>query len=349
MGSFLGPQLDFSEDILRGATGYIIKNAHGVFLWVHLIKGELLKYSMRGTTKKRIFDFLKGLPMELEGLYERMLGELEGGSEDAIVDGIKMFRFIFFGLQPPTVAELQHALAVPDGPGDDVNEESFQDAMPIGIEKRIVHCGRNLLEIKGREDDGTCSFPVALAPMGLLLTASIEPSVQVMHQTVRGFLLRPDGCAATSRFKANAKDAHTWIATICLRYPILWATNTRPDEFPPIGSWETRHYEEYVRYLECRKLINYALVSTGRHMQEVKDSPGFEKCLALVNMLARKLQPRNPAIYVIGDWVRTTFGSDIREYAEAPQFKNQMIGVAVTIRFSDQNTVLRWCLSALAL
>jgi hypothetical protein len=31
--------------------------------------------------------------------------------DDDIVDGLKKFRFVFFGQQPPTVAELQHDCA----------------------------------------------------------------------------------------------------------------------------------------------------------------------------------------------------------------------------------------------
>jgi len=155
VGDFLGPELGFSDDILRRATEYILENAHGVFLWVHLVKDELLRYSTRGCTKRDIFRFLKSLPTELEGLYQRMLKQLEGGSKEDIIDGIKMFRFVLFSRVPPTVAELQHALAVPDGPDDDFSEEDFQDGMTIGMEKRIVHCGRNFLEIKGH--NGTCT------------------------------------------------------------------------------------------------------------------------------------------------------------------------------------------------
>ncbi|KAI5855183.1 hypothetical protein BZA05DRAFT_416775 [Tricharina praecox] len=81
-----------------------------------------------------------------------------------------MFRFILFGRQSPTVAELQHALAVPDGPFADVTENSFQDRMIMGIEKRVIHCGRNFLEIQGR-----------------------DARVQVMHQTARAHMQEVEG------------------------------------------------------------------------------------------------------------------------------------------------------------
>jgi hypothetical protein len=156
--SFL-PGLEFPENILREATEYIVEHALGVFLWVRLVKEQLIKYNTRGCTKIRIFDFLKSLPKELEGLYELILQELcrgVGGDDDDVdaeadvADGLKMFQFILFAQCPVTIIELQHYLAISDDPDTEYipSLEAFEGNNILGIKRRITHCGRNLLECK---------------------------------------------------------------------------------------------------------------------------------------------------------------------------------------------------------
>ncbi|KAI5855181.1 hypothetical protein BZA05DRAFT_472091 [Tricharina praecox] len=264
--AFLGPELGFSDDILRRATGYILENAHGVFLWVHLVKKELLRYSARGCSKGAIFRFLESLPTELEGLYQRMFDELQGGSEEDIIDGIKMFRFILFSRQSPTVAELQHALAVPDGPGDEFGEEDFQDCMIIDMEKRIVHCGRNFSESKDT------TSPVFRLPTLII-------------------------CAA----------------------------NTTPEEGSPgTKSWVLRNFEDYVRYLDSRPLLNYAMSFLRSHMQDLEGYPTFQLS-ALVSALVEHLTPGNPATYLFGDWAHNSFSDFGEDTASTGRFKRSML------------------------
>lgn len=150
-GDFLGSDLEFSPEIRNHATEYIVKNAQGVFIWVRLVKEELLKFAERGYSKKKIFSFLTSLPTELEEFYERILDNLVKRKEPDIRDGVKMFRLVMFACRPLRLEELQQTLAISDdldaefSPSDDLfDEECIQ-----GIEKHIIYCGANFLEIKG--------------------------------------------------------------------------------------------------------------------------------------------------------------------------------------------------------
>jgi hypothetical protein len=151
--SFLGPdsELDLPHHILRQATNYIIDNAQGVFIWVYLVKQKLLKYVESGCTKRQIFDFLRSLPTGLEEFYTEILRELEKREEHDIHDGLRMFLFVLFTNRPLRLSELRHALAISGDPNAEfsTSDESFQDELIHGIEKRIYHCGGNLLEIEG--------------------------------------------------------------------------------------------------------------------------------------------------------------------------------------------------------
>jgi hypothetical protein len=108
---------------------------------------------VRGALKKEIFDLLMSFPTELEGLYIHILERLERGKIRDIKDGIKMFQFVLFACRPLAVPELHHALAIPDDPDAefDPSDESFEELIVSGIERRIIHCGGNILEIKNSQ------------------------------------------------------------------------------------------------------------------------------------------------------------------------------------------------------
>jgi len=145
---FLNRDLKLTGKIFRETRSYIAENAQGVFLWVALIKSELLRFAETGCRDSEILELLKALPRELEALYERMFSRLENSPPRDVQDGIVLFRFIFFALRPPTVEELRDALAMPD---DRIPcYENFQQDKIGAIGRRIEHCGGGFLEIKGK-------------------------------------------------------------------------------------------------------------------------------------------------------------------------------------------------------
>jgi hypothetical protein len=143
--SFLDLDFELPPEILHHATEYIVEHAQGVFLWVHLVREELLKYAERGVTKKEIFAFLESLPTELEGFYKRILGELEGRAERDIKVGVRMFRLVLFAYRPLRLEELRQALAITDDLSIEFSpsDESFEDELILGFKQRVIHCGGN--------------------------------------------------------------------------------------------------------------------------------------------------------------------------------------------------------------
>ncbi|KAF8539938.1 hypothetical protein BDD12DRAFT_980660 [Trichophaea hybrida] len=146
--SFLGPELELPSDILRQATDYVVGHAQGVFVWVHLVKQELLAYAESGFSKKQLFRFLTSLPTELQGFYKRIVHKLENSNERDIKDGVKMLCFALFTRRPLEVEEFRQALAIPDANAEFApSDETFEDELILDIKKRIIHCGGNFLEI----------------------------------------------------------------------------------------------------------------------------------------------------------------------------------------------------------
>ena len=156
--SFLGgPVLELPPGIAQEATKYIADKAQGVFVWVNLVRETLLKYARDGCTKKEIFDFLKSLPTELEGIYQSILAGLEKGEKRDLDVGRGMLEFVIFAYRPLGLDELRQALAIQDNLDYEYScsDESLEEELIYGIKNRIIACAGNFLEIKARGDHGS--------------------------------------------------------------------------------------------------------------------------------------------------------------------------------------------------
>jgi hypothetical protein len=115
---------------------------------VRLVKNEL-QHAETGCSNFNVLELLKGLPQELEELYERMFSRLENCKNKwDIQDAIRFFRFVLFALRPLTLEELRDTLAVPDD--HNPHHEKFTQNKMRDIGKRIAHCGSDFLETKGK-------------------------------------------------------------------------------------------------------------------------------------------------------------------------------------------------------
>jgi ankyrin repeat domain-containing protein 50 len=329
--SFLGPDLGFTGGLLQKATTYILDHAQGVFLWVGLVRKELLPYAEGGYRKKEIFEQLKKLPTELEDFYEHILRKIEQGSPRDIRDGKRMFQLALFARRSLTVAEFQHALAIEDEPNAEFvssDDGSFEDKLIQGIDKRIIQCGGNFLEIKGF--DGTFSKTLA-ATISLILSAGND-SVQVMHQTVREFFLRPDGYVARSTLRMSETDAHVGISITCIRYLMLCAANAElANKLPNIRSWALEHFECYAQYLNEKPLMNYAMDHLKHH---IDSSRHVDNPLHLVSRFVEELTD-NPAAYLLESWVTSHLKKTLRNRElskDAENFRNEMLHAAARKR-----------------
>ncbi|KAF8543474.1 hypothetical protein BDD12DRAFT_726228, partial [Trichophaea hybrida] len=245
--SFLGSDLNLTGSLLERATDYVTEHAQGVFVWVRLVKGELQHYAETGYSEKEIFDVLKSLPTELEEYYARILRRLSRDNQRNIRDAVGMFELVLFARRPLTVTELQHALAVRNDTTEFPTDKSFRENLIEGIEKRIIHCGGNLLEIK--DSNG-------------------NKIVQFMHQTAREFLLRPIKPLANSSFRISQDDANISISRTCSRYLTICAAKTslQSSTLPNIESWTSVHFEMYAKYLNEWPLVNYVLSHFKHHI-----------------------------------------------------------------------------------
>src|ERR1700722_8660805 len=124
--------------------------------------------------------------------------------------------------------------------------------------------------------------------------------VQIMHQTVREFLLNPDGRVANSEFALCEKDAHVCIAITCIRYLMLCAANTSlVGKLPDIKSWTLKHYNVYAQYLDKRPLVSYALCHLKHHINGCQRDRNVQD---IATQFVYELT-NHPAVYLLESWV----------------------------------------------
>ena len=135
----------------------ITEKAQGAFVWVRLVSEELLRYAHEGYSRSEVVTFLESLPTELEKIYENILTRLEGGTARNIEVGQKMLQFVLLARRPLGPDEFGQALAIQNNPGSKFSccDESFEGLLFSDIEKRMIACAGNFLEIKSRGDHGS--------------------------------------------------------------------------------------------------------------------------------------------------------------------------------------------------
>jgi ankyrin repeat protein len=323
----------FPADIVSRAKDYIVRNAEGVFVWVHLVREELVSYARSGYTEDQIFSFLEGLPTELEGFYKLTLTKLEGGKKEEIKDGLRMLQFVMFAYRPLRLEELRQALAIPENTNTtfSCSSESFKRNLIHSIDKRVISCTGNFLEIKKVHGS---AFSRSILLNGLANKSAEDSVVQVMHQTVREFF-RSDGPTAQSMFRMNSYEVHLRISNICVRYLMLCAADTTSiDQAVGSKSWTSEHFEAYAQYLSGRPFFNYALVYVKQHLQQCGQVAGASE---LISQLYKKLN-ESPAAYVVENWIPRAWGQRIpagEQQGYGKRFRAELLHAATRMRYSQ--------------
>lgn len=317
--------------LLAKATDFIIKNAHGVFLWVKLV-GDRLKASIEvGDSEDVIFRCLELLPTELDDFYKLMFKSLSE-NKPYIPESKTMFQIVLWAVRPLTVNELLHALAMSRVADieSDFSDDVFDGRIPT--KTRITHCGGNFLEVKQpygaylANARSSTSFPRKNNSMG-------NEVVQAMHQTVRDFFLSSSGCVAKSELQmSNDDEAHIFMSKICIRYLMLCvACTTLAKTLPAPESWTLEHFYEYAKYLQKRPFAKYALCFLKHHMSYChQDARVSYLAIRLTNSLTG-----NPSSYLLDSWVLSNMETRVQDShaneheRKAIEFRAQALQAAV--------------------
>ncbi|KAL3487304.1 ankyrin repeat-containing domain protein [Aspergillus germanicus] len=283
--------LNFARSFLRGlnltvlldkAVTYIIDNAHGVFIWVQLVGNELVACAEEGSSEEEIFEFLESLPLELDAFYTLMLNKMM--ERRKLEQTLEIFQFVLFARRPLTVSELLHALANPKDTNMTFEPSLERLRRRIPTEQRLVHSGGNFLEIRQHQGIGT---------------------IQVIHQTVREFFLRPDGCVATSAWRMVDEAAHRTITIASIRYLLVLITEGSLDH---PSNWSSTQFEQYVRHLDGMPFAAYILLNLDHHLNYCFAHPG----IAILGSTFIDRLLKTPSYHLLHHWVRQGLQYDVK-------------------------------------
>lgn len=174
----------------------LAEQARGVFLWATLAVSHLLDVSYRKATKldeQQLIDLL--LPTDLGKAFETIMGRIES-SRDTLHRGIAhdALSLVLHSRRPLSALELRDALAESDNGHDYQNAEraTQQDSAT----RLCMLCGGFLVSSSQVVNSGDGRKTLQ------------EPTIQVIHKSVRQFLLD----------KGNEAESHFQIARTCLGY-----------------------------------------------------------------------------------------------------------------------------------
>lgn len=254
---------------------YIKSHADGVFLWVSMVLKEVKSLSDEGWTQKNMEDLKTILPPELGDVYKRMTKRIaENAGPQALEQGKKILRSAVFSMRRLTIDETRDAMIVPNSsevPQFEPNPAYFKSRIQL-LQRRIPMVCGDLVEVK-------------------------PPSVQLIHETVREFLLDPARIAAP--LDMDDQMGRDEQSTICVRYLKLSLSRSILEDVgarvSDVSSWTDDDYDPFVRLLDDRPFLDYCLSYLPQHLHTAKtDSIRVE-----LNALIEEAKDVAPILYLL--------------------------------------------------
>ena len=276
----------------------ISKRAEGVFVWVYFLGKQLRKFNKTGATMREILGEIERLPANLENIYQRILDEIcsrpteEWDARD-VAFAKRLFSIVLFSKRPLRVDELRHILAAEVHMRSN-NDHTFLDGANMfgrtAIKKRIIHCGKNLIEFGGYEGPSR-------AKDGTVDDIFGAQTIQLMHQTVRSFFLGPRVLASLS---IQEKTGHRELANAGLHYlkTLCSGSNISAGNDGPTDD----ECVDLVRYIEKWVWASHVLLCLPDYLSSVDPDGETKKCLSDLESLVK--QDKALSI-LLRDWIST--------------------------------------------
>jgi ankyrin repeat protein len=224
---------DKTIDMLRAK---ILERARGVFLWVVLVARVLKRENDHGQ-KHKLFKILEKIPDDLGKLFENILTRDSQNLEEMKYCVL----WILFAKRPLKLEELYYAILAGTSP-DDLAAWDPENISLDDMKRFIISSSKGLAE----------------------LTRSKEPCVQLIHETVREFLLKDrlsqDGLLRTE----DHESSHVFLRDCCETYLDSKQFGTiAQQDLPHAKSSEGKELREST----CKKypLLEYSVLHIFHH------------------------------------------------------------------------------------
>ncbi|KAI1738437.1 hypothetical protein F4680DRAFT_179772 [Xylaria scruposa] len=266
-----------NEGVLEYTKKYLIDNAQGVFLWVELVSHELTDLFEMGITMTDLQGTLTRLPNDLELFYQLIIKRLAIKKDTD--EARRMVIWTTFALRPLTVDEFRDAIAIPASTDKhlsiDIKQRRFRTTRDVQLRLQS-NCG-GLLEIKSKDSE-----------------VRAQDTVQLLHRTVRDFLLRPD--KAADPFDMEESRESCVIAWICVRYLRMSMEN--------IVIAPELDYLSFVENISSWTLLPYIIRFLPQHLVNTRTHLWDARKFAANFVEDMKRKTGHPALSLLETWLR---------------------------------------------
>ncbi len=159
----------------------IIERASNVFLWVKVVLCLVTENELHESVES-LKAMVKETPQELQVLFQKLLDSL---NEVERVESVRLFQLVLSAWIPLSLSQFRHAYTLhldsDASPATEHSSSGYDALDDEHLKNRIYVMSKGLLEVRCRE-------PIEQDTMGEPII-SREPRVEVIHDTVRDFLL----------------------------------------------------------------------------------------------------------------------------------------------------------------
>ena len=283
-----------NQSIYAEIQDYLMEHSQGVILWIVLILGELEKFAGNdGVTPWKVRQKLRSLPDGLEAIYREIIKRLKAQEKLDVDQGCQMLNWATFAKRPLSLEEFRDALAVTMNP----KSPPFYSDEKLLNNHRIVS-----FESLARCINNNCG---GFLEIQRLNPSKIEPGrkdiIQLIHQTVREFLMKPDSGA--SPYNVETQSGTSIISGCCIRYLKLSLPMGKGDRYSAnVETWVGKDYKKFVKLLKDRPLLLYTLSFLPDHLKDLT-SDGYMRDL-IQFLEARSLEHNSFAWFFVSQWVK---------------------------------------------
>jgi hypothetical protein len=182
----------------------VVSKASGVFLWVKIVVSSLLAGLSQADRPSDLKRRLDDLPEDLEGLYERILDNID---PFYLEHATEYFTLMKACPEPPpallfSFADEESLLDLPDRLLSNIDKKGTTKNMfdrVQDIATRLNSRCKGLLEV---------AEPIPKPDSSLLLSLYPGPKIQYLHKTVRDFIDSPNTTRRLGRYLPDSYDPH---------------------------------------------------------------------------------------------------------------------------------------------